>query len=394
LPLPIAYCQLPLFPAFFPLNWGVHSEKVPYFILDLLQQVPSVIVPGLGRFDAIFHPAVIDLQASQIKPPHIQADFVPDVASDNDILPAYMHYVSGIDVNEAKEIIHLFVNDVLFHLETGEPYAIDKFGTFSKSASDLLHFTPDWDAFNLSFNGLEVIDLHPEQVKVSTPVYSKPETTLPEFIEHTSIEGKREPLETYKIPEPVDTKKIIETPVEEPIPVPVEESIRPVQPDINESTNKLAWIILSSALILITLLCAYLAWDIISDRQRINQRTQSFPDTLAITNEFDIPVKMDSVVTHTPPVAETPPVEKPDTIEKPAVQESTEPPCLIVVGAFTNQANVIKMMKRLQSLGYKAEKIIGGKLTRVAISTSCDKENLQKVLSEARASINPEAWIN
>ncbi len=372
----------------------MHSEKVPYFILDLLQQVPSVFVPGLGRFDAIFHPAVIDLQASQIKPPHIQPDFVPDVATDNDILPAYMHYVSGIDINTAKESIHLFVNDVLFHLETGEPYTIDKFGTFSKSASDVLHFTPDWDAFNLSFNGLEVIDLLPEPVKISTPVYEKPVIAVPEYEEQTLIEVKAEPIETYKIPEPEATKKIIESPAAEPIPSAIEETIRPVQTDINESTNKLAWIILSSALILITLLCAYLAWDIISDRQRINQRSQLYPDTLAITNEFDIPVKMDTVVTHTPPVAETPPVEKPDTIEKPAVQEPTEPPCFIVVGAFTNQENINKMMERLKSLGYTAEKISGGKLTRVAISTSCDKENLQKVLSEARASINPEAWIN
>ncbi|MEP6795692.1 MAG: SPOR domain-containing protein [Saprospiraceae bacterium] len=372
----------------------MHSEKVPYYILDLLQQVPSVFVPGLGRFDAIFHPAVIDLQASQIKPPHIQTDFVPDVATENDILPAYMHYVSGIDFNAAKESIHLFVNDVLFNLETGEPYSIDKFGTFSKSTSNVLHFTPDWDAFNLSFNGLEVIDLHPKQVKVSTPIYVKPEKAVPEFVEYTSKEVKTEPIETYKIAEPVETQKIIETSVEEPIPPPLEETITPVRPGIDESTTRLAWVILASALVLITLLCAYLAWDIISDRQRINQLTQLYPDTLAITNEFDIPVKMDTIISHTPPVTETPPVEKPDTIEKPVVQEQTEPPCFIVVGAFTNQANVIKMMERLQSLGYKPEKIKGGKLTRVAISTSCDKDNLQKILSEARASINPEAWIN
>ncbi|MGB4846330.1 MAG: SPOR domain-containing protein [Saprospiraceae bacterium] len=369
----------------------MHSEKVPYFILDLLQQVPSVFVPGLGRFDAIFHPAVIDLQTSQIKPPHIKPDFVPDVASDNDILPAYMHYVSGIDFSEAKDSIHLFVNDVLFNLETGGPYSIDKFGTFSKSSSDVLHFTPDWDAFNLSFNGLEVIDLHPEQVKIPTPIFEKPETTVPEFAEHTSKEGKTEPIETYKIPVPVEIKKISEPSVEEPIPVPLEETITPVLPDINESTTRLAWVILTSALVLITLLCAYLAWDIISDRQRINQLTQLYPDTLAITNEFDIPVKMDT--THTPLVAETPTVEKPDTIEKPSVQEPTEPPCFIVVGAFTNQENVNKMMDRLKGLGYKSEKILGVTLTRVAISTSCDKDNLQKVLSEARASINPEAWI-
>ena len=37
--------------------------------------------------------------------------------------------------------------------------------------------------------------------------------------------------------------------------------------------------------------------------------------------------------------------------------------------------------------------IKGGALTKVAIKTSCDQDNLQKVLSDARSSINPEAWI-
>lgn len=44
------------------------SDKVPYYILDLLQQAPSVYVEGLGRFEAIFHPALIDLPNARIKP--------------------------------------------------------------------------------------------------------------------------------------------------------------------------------------------------------------------------------------------------------------------------------------------------------------------------------------
>jgi len=50
-------------------------------------------------------------------------------------------------------------------------------------------------------------------------------------------------------------------------------------------------------------------------------------------------------------------------------------------------------MERVEGLGYKAAKIEGGALTRVAISTTCDKSNLQKILNEARSAINPESWI-
>ena len=73
------------------------------------------------------------------------------------------------------------------------------------------------------------------------------------------------------------------------------------------------------------------------------------------------------------------------------VQENIANPCFVVVGAFSDATNVAKMVERLKSMGYVTEEIKGGSLTRVAIKTSCD--NVQKVLTEARSSINPEAWI-
>lgn len=359
-----------------------------------------MFVHGLGRFDAIFHPAVMDLQASQIKPPHIQAEFIPGEGPETAILPAYMHYVTGMDVQEANENIHLFVNDVLFHLDSEGPYSIDKFGTFSRSASDVLHFTPDWDAFNLTFSGLEIIDLHPDPVKLSTPAYQNKEERVQHDEEYIP--------EIKEAPRPIDPIGVIEPvspPHDESVPEMIEETSVTARSGVNESTTRLAWVILTSSLILITILCAYLAWDIISGRQRINQLVQRAQDTLVITNEFDIPIKIDTVMTQAPPVEETtivkespdvtptPTDTKPDTVKNPVEQQPLEKPCFIVVGAFTNEENVTKMLDRLQRLGYNGEKIKGGTLTRVAISTPCDKNTLQKVLTEARASINPEAWV-
>ena len=360
----------------------MHSEKVPYYILDLLQQVPSVYVQGLGRFDAIFHPAVIDLQQSQIKPPYIQPDFIPRVESEMEILPTYIHYVSGVEIDAAKQSIAEFVDDVVRRIDAGESYNIEKFGTFSKSTSNILHFTPDWDAFNLSFNSLKVIDLHPiaehkapaQEIKESSPLQVT-STYTPEDVK------------TVRIEHDVVTEEIAEVPVIEAN----QENVPPRHTEVSESTSRLAWIILTTALLLITILCAYLAWDIISDRKRMNQMTQLTPDTLIITNEFDIPVLMDTVSNPavTPPIE----IEEKDTIQQPVVQEETEPPCYIVVGAFTNADNIERMVNQIEGLGYKSMKLKGGNLTRVAISTSCDKENLQKVLGEARSGINPEAWI-
>ena len=361
----------------------MHSEKVPYYILDLLQQVPSVYVEGLGRFDAIFHPAMMDLHQSQIKPPYVKAGFTAMSESKGDLLPEYMHYVSGIEMIEAKEAISTFVRDIYRHMDTGEPFSIEKFGVFSKSASDILHFTPDWDAFNLSFTGLEVIELHPPQEFKPSEKFIRPEVSSPPVLQPAYESGSGEFLEE---------SPTIETPNVPGVDVQAE-TIPSYSHTIPESSSRLAWIILTSALTLITVLCAFLAWDIISDRKKLHQYSHIYSDTLAITNEFDIPVIMDTIDSQPDSIPATNPEINTDTIKPPDVIKDTEPPCFVIVGAFTNPGNVSRMVERLESLGYTSEQIKGGTLTRVAIRTSCDKAELQKILSEARAEINPESWI-
>jgi len=342
-------------------------------------------VQGLGRFDAIFHPAVIDFQQSQIKPPYIQPDFISQTEAEGDILPAYMHYVSGMDVEIAREEIISFANDVQQHTNNDEPYSIDKFGIFSKSAAGVLHFTPDWDAFNLSFSGLAILELHP------TPVLKRVE----KFPETPVITPKEIKPSYHLVEENITTANPgIDQHADEPVSDIPDEMMTVPLDDISESTSRMAWIILTSAIALITVLCAYLAWDIISDRKRMYQLSQLYPDTLIITDEFDIPVIMDTSKTNNESIPSTNPVVTPDTISKPPeVKEETETPCYVVVGAFTNPDNVTRMMQRLEGLGYKSAEIKGGALTRVVISTSCDKGILEKTLNEARSSINPEAWI-
>ena len=363
----------------------MHSEKVPYFILDLLQQVPSVYVPGLGRFDAIFHPAVIDLPGAKIKPPYFEGVFSESDSDAFDLLPQYIKYVTGISTEEAIGHISGFVRQVNQNLETDGTYAIDRFGSFSRSNGSIIHFTPDWDAFNLSFRGLEEVDLNPvievpdENIEFFAPPVSKTK-------EYTPPVEPMIPTETSWVPEKeIEVPKVI-APVSSP-----------PSPMITDSTSRLWWGILAIALILITILCAYLAWDIISNRKKLNSKNQITQVTTATGNMDEVPTTIDTSFVPVEEPTEEPPVEEPkDTVvavTPPPAESKIENPCFIVVGAFSNPDNVTRMDERLSGLGYEVEKINGGALTKVAIRTSCDKSNLQKVLSEARANVNPEAWI-
>ena len=371
------------------LNCAVLSDKVPYFILDLLQQVPFVYVKGLGRFEAIFHPAMVDAAQTQIKPPYIEPDFSLNGESSDEILAAFIHYVSGADKSTAEEAIQDFVKKIHIKTEDGKTYLVEQFGTFSVSPAGNLRFTPDWDAFNLSFSGLEVLDLTIQVPKSKLTPISKPVT---EFIPSVTEAPKvTEPVNVQVQPEEekIAVPAVNETDIE--LPTPEHEARKQVE--IDEHTSRLWWMILSSALILIAVLCAYLAWDIISNRHKLNDLKQIYPDSTAGTSLEDRPYTPDttSIKVENIPIEDT--VVKEDSNVETTVQDVITNPCFVVVGAFSDAANVSKMVSRLESMGYVAEQIKGGSLTRVAIKTSCDEPNLQKVLNDARSSINPEAWI-
>ncbi|MDQ3017681.1 MAG: SPOR domain-containing protein [Bacteroidota bacterium] len=365
----------------------MQSEKVPYYILDLLQQVSSIYVPGLGRFEAIFHPAVIDIPQARIHPPYVEPSFVPGDVAAHDLLPAYMHFVSGIDKAEASQEIADFVANVLVHLERGETFFVDSFGSFSRSEIDVIHFTPDWDAFNLSFRGLDVLDLPLPVNEHSQPPY------VPPVFEENNI-PPIEPVENLITNWITDQEKNIETEKPQPVnPIP--------SPVLSDRSTRLWWAILGLALFLITVLCVYLAWDILSNREQLKTKAQienepvnsgNMDDVATIPDTTITPIDIeyrDSIVDAIPekevvttPEKETP--SKPSQIEK---------PCYVVVGAFASAENINRMVSRIESMGYASEKIKGGSLTKVAIQAECDQPTLQKVLNEARASINPDAWI-
>jgi SPOR domain len=367
------------------LNCAVLSDKVPYYILDLLQQVPSVYLEGLGRFEAIFHPAVIDLPQARIKPPFVEPGFRDDLEDPNQTLEAYITYASGPDVGSPKEAIDEFVRKVYDRTTEGQTYLIDKFGTFSRSALGNIRFTPDWDAFNLSFSGLEVLD-----VKPAAPDYTYPSTPYvppPAEIVSSSVAIEITPVTSQDLP----LEKTEPTPIATPHIEPQKGSDRI---SIEESTSRLWWIILTSALVLIAVLCAYLAWDILSNRQKLNDLKQIYPDTITATrnNETIPPIEDSTAIVQEDQQEPQEVVPDPVPVETETPAAGTEP-CYVVVGAFTDPVNITKMIERLTSLGYTAEEIKGRSLTRVAIRTSCDQDSLQQLLNEARSNINPEAWI-
>ncbi len=357
------------------------SERIPYYILDLLQLTPSVYVEGLGRFEAIFHSAKIDLSTSKISPPHIVGAFKADEEQPNETLEAFIRYTSGEDIESPKTAIADFVKTVLKETKDGSPYVIDKFGVFVKSDQGNLRFTPDWDAFNISFNGLESVELkpvraaHADFVPLVPPTPYVPKVIAPDPEAITSTEEDAT-VAAAGMATVEKTREAFEKDLEK----------------IDPSNSKLWWIMLTSAIVLIAILCAYLTWDIMTNQKRLNELRQARLNTTLTTPIIKDPNnQLDSTAQNVPSTNTPGDSSNTETPQQPIDEGVT--PCYIVVGAFGDPINVSKMVDRLKAMNYTVEELRGRTLTKVAISTSCDQQNLQRVLDEVRSSINPEAWI-
>jgi len=155
------------------------------------------------------------------------------------------------------------------------------------------------------------------------------------------------------------------------------------------------WGILVSAIVLITILCAYLAWDILSHRDQLQQLPVVPPpvvvDTVSGTVEDTATGTMEPVgADGGSQVRDT----AGTTVDTGAGQSAIAPDvCYVVVGAFSDTANVLRMEARLADMGYPAERLSGRTIIRVAIRSSCDPVSLQNILEDARTRIHPQAWI-
>ncbi len=357
------------------------SERIPYYILDLLQLTPSVYVEGLGRFEAIFHSAQFDTTRTKIEPPHIEATFNTDENDGNETLEAFIHYTLGDQAGSPKEAIASFVKTVWKQTDDDSAYAVDKFGTFVRSNQGNIRFTPDWDAFNIAFSGLESLELksigqqQPSVVPLTPPTPYVPKSTPAEV--DTKLEHMQEQEAAEASIAAVDKSK---------------DAFEKNLDRIDQSTTRLWWIILSSAILLIAVLCIYLAWDIMINQNRLNDLKKTLSDTtITVPNNYDTSSVTKSNTDSLPGKTAT---DNADSVKASGQNiKETDPPCFIVVGAFGDPANVTKMEERLRSLGYVVELFKGRILTKVAIRTSCDQSNLNKVLNDVRSSINPESWI-
>lgn len=141
------------------------------YLLSILQEVNTIIIPGLGAL------TLVNAEKGEYM-------FMSFLKHDDGQLAAYIAEKEGKDENEAKNIISKYVREILATLDKGESYDMFQFGSFQKDESGDVSFI-NWselgDSATIAQTKEEPIIEEPiPEIETSTEEITKPE---PEIIE-------------------------------------------------------------------------------------------------------------------------------------------------------------------------------------------------------------------
>lgn len=112
------------------------------YIPELLEENEYVIIPGLGAFISTYQPAKFDGESNILLPPSRLFSFNPDLRVDDGILQHYLVQRMKITHSQAHKLIEQYSDDIVYHLQSGEPVVLDKLGILSKPGNTI-HFEPE-----------------------------------------------------------------------------------------------------------------------------------------------------------------------------------------------------------------------------------------------------------
>jgi hypothetical protein len=99
------------------------------YLLELLKEVNTIIIPGLGALTA----------TNKEKGEYM---FMPYLKHDDGTLARHIADKEGWSENEAKNLVAKYVRDIEAKLNTGESYDMYRFGTFRRNAAGDVEFEP------------------------------------------------------------------------------------------------------------------------------------------------------------------------------------------------------------------------------------------------------------
>lgn len=163
--------------------------KLDKYILQLLQENETAIIPGFGAFFSNYRAAVINEETEEIFPPGKTLEFNQKVRNNDGLLVGIIAENENISHFDALKKIEKERDNIVYKLDKGESVTLDKIGTLRLLENKEIHFEKEKEAnvFIDSF-GLETASLIEAE--------SKQESSL--NMDSDSEKGKQEDTEDNK----------------------------------------------------------------------------------------------------------------------------------------------------------------------------------------------------
>lgn len=317
------------------------NKPVAYYISELLFIHDCVIVPDFGGFVGNKRSAQLNKEVGSLTPPSKQVLFNTNLKTNDGLLIAHIADQEAIPQKIAQKNVQVFANESNKKLSTSKVLRIPKIGLFTLGKEGNILFLQD-SAINYSLESFGM-----------KPTYNK-----------SIIRQKEKPAE-------IITQKI---------------------KSVNINSR---FFMRVAAIILPLFMLSYLS---ITQQDRIkNVYTQ-----MATFNPFASNKYVEIVeYTNSTNIESEIETSKNENFENLAIDIAEEEISLmdfsvktyyIIAGAFAEQKNANKMLKKLHNKNYNAEILKGGPLLRVCYDSFYNRENAILALNQIKQK-NPEAWL-
>ena len=423
------------------------------YLLEILKDVNTIIIPGLGALTITNHDTGEIMFMSYLK-------------HDDGKLSAYIAEKEGMEENEAKNLIAKYVREITIQLDKGDSYDMFQFGSFFKDGDDIDF--KNWSDKDATPQEEKEVEKPKAEVKEKPKKEPEKKKAAPKAVvkkpvkkEEKSTSKKEEPKAEKKEEKPEkkeapkeDNEKTEATPI---IPIVKKSEEKPKKPEVkkevpkqpetkelnilekeeisanSEKLNKLKeekekqktkkkrgagfWMLI---VLIVLIIGGGTAVGIFYDdvKQHIpfladeptsnveeHEAIDEMAETLGLDEENEEVAneeesmddakeessdEQEEIVEEEQP--EETPVEEPEPVETPQVSSSSSGPFHLVAGAFSSEANANRLAEKLRGEGYPAKVMFGSGMHMVSVKSYATRADANAGKSEVNG-VAPKAWI-
>ncbi len=333
-----------------------------------------ITLPGLGSLDLVKEPAKI--KGKKIVPPGTGIIFNPDITLDDGKLSQSLASAEETDLEEARQKVLEFVDEVVFKLNKGEAFNFEGLGSLYRDEDNVIRFEKD-PSFVVDYDsfGLESFELEP-------------------FEEEQKLLNESGEKESALINKP-DQK---EAPIQPP-PVVLQKEVDNNDLPVKNNRN-IFWYIMGAMVVIAGGFIVLRMTTDILDNPSLDALNFWTKDTVTLhfedekqTQPGDLEVLLDSM--SKTENALLPDEDTPITLSAPSLNLKEYKEYHIIAGSFKDTVNAQELARELTMKGYPALIIKqGNNLYRVSALSFRDKEAGLKELQRFRGQTkNNAAWL-